>query len=341
MEYFAAVDIGATKTTASLCSREGILARVYQLTRKTGDNGAVPRQVDFLIGHVCEQAGISRGKIAAVGVSTASPFVKKRGKLALAAPNICGGLASARREAVNDWKEIPLEEELAEICPGLRIANDCVSAAAAERSFGAGRGEDDLLYVTWSTGIGGGAFVDGHPLTGKNGNALHLGHVAMSWEYSGGPLCGCGGRAHLEAMTSGLAIAREYGAESPEVFRRCREGEERAGELIHRIAVVMAVGLYNAVALLDTRLIVVGGSVSRNWDLLEPLVTGEFYRGFPVLTREVVFRHSELDQYLGDMAGLSLVMPEGWISDWQLRRPWQRSPALVVLEPDVGTGGRR
>jgi hypothetical protein len=116
---------------------------------------------------------------------------------------------------------------------------------------------------------------------------------------------------------------------------------ERAGELIHRIAVVMAVGLYNAVALLDTRLIVVGGSVSRNWDLLEPLVTGEFYRGFPVLTREVVFRHSELDQYLGDMAGLSLVMPDGWISDWQLRRPWQRSPALVVLEPDVGTGGRR
>jgi glucokinase len=333
--FFAAVDIGATKTTASVSSREGILARVYQLTRKSGDRGALPRQIDFLIGFVCEQARIDKGRISAVGISTASPFVKGSGYLALAAPNICGGLGDAREGIDNDWTEVPLEQDLRDKYPRLEIANDCISAAVAEHSFGAGRGEDDLIYVTWSTGIGGGAFVDGHLLTGKNDNALHLGHIVMNYDYEGQPRCGCGGLAHLEAFVSGPAIAREYGEEAREVFERCRSGEPRAQVLIRRVSRIMAAGLYNAVALLDSRLIIVGGSVSRNWDLLEPLVTEEFYKWFPALTRGVVFKHSELDRYLGDMAGLSLVMPETWIPDWQRQKPWQQAPETVVLEPEI------
>ena len=333
--YFAAVDIGATKTTASVCSREGILARVYQLTRKKGDRGTVPRQVDFLIGHVCRRAGIERAQIDAVGISTTSPFEKKGEYLALAAPNICGGLAERREGSVNDWTEIPLEDDLAGRYPRLRIANDCISAAVAERSFGAGRGENNLLYVTWSTGIGGGAFVDGHLLTGKNANALHLGHIVMNYDYRDEPRCGCGGRAHLEALVAGPAIARGYGEEPREVFRRFRNGEPRAEALIRKVAAVMAVGLYNAVALLDSRLIIVGGSVSKNWDLLEPLITSEFYQWFPALTREVIIKRSELDEYLGALAGLSLVMPDSWIADWQSGKPWERSPEITVLDADV------
>jgi len=333
--YFAAVDIGATKTTVSVSSRRGILARVYQLTRKSGDNGTVPRQVDFLIGYTCAQARIDRRRIAAVGISTASPFEKRDGFLTLAAPNICGGLGQKREGIDNDWTEVPLERDLAGRYPRVHIANDCISAAVAERSFGAGRGEDNLLYVTWSTGIGGGAFVDGHLLTGKNDNALHLGHIVMNYHRDGEPRCGCGGRAHLEALVSGPAIAREYGEEAPEVFRRCRSGEPQARALIHRVATIMATGLYNAVALLDSRLIIVGGSVSRNWDLLEPLVAEEFFNGFPALTRGVIFKRSQLDQFLGDMAGLSLVMPDNWIADWRKRKPWQLAPETEVLEPDI------
>ena len=333
--YFAAVDIGATKTTVSVSSRRGIAARVYQLTRKSGDRETVPGQVDFLIRFACAQAGIDRRRIAAVGISTASPFVNSGGFLALAAPNICGGLGQKREGLDNDWTEVPLERELSGRYPRVQIANDCVSAAVAERTFGAGRGENDLLYVTWSTGIGGGAFVDGHLLTGKNDNALHLGHIVMNYHDDGEPLCGCGGRAHLEALVSGPAIAREYGAQPAEVFRRCRNGEPQATALIHRVAAIMATGLYNAVALLDSRLIIVGGSVSRNWDLLEPLVAGEFYQCFPALTGGVVFRRSRLDRYLGDVAGLSLVMTDSWIADWQKREPWRRAPETIVLEPDI------
>jgi glucokinase len=334
-ECFAAVDIGATKTTASVSSRDGILARIYQLTRKRGNRGTVPRQVDFLIGYVCERAGIDKGRIGAVGISTASPFEKRGEHLVVVAPNICGGLAGKLEASENDWTEIPLEEDLSGKYHRLRIANDCISAAVAERSFGAGQSENDLLYVTWSTGIGGGAFVDGHLLTGKNDNALHLGHIVMNHNYEGEPQCGCGGYAHLEALVAGPAIAKRYGEEPREVFKRCREGELKAESLIRKVAKVMALGLYNAVALLDTRLIILGGSVSKNWDLLEPLVGEEFYKIFPSLTREVVFRHSELDEYLGDMAGLSLVMPDSWIADWCSRKPWEQAPEITVLDSDV------
>jgi glucokinase len=333
--YYAAVDIGATKTTVSVSSRSGILARVYQLTRKSGDQSTVPRQIDFLIGYTCEQAQIDKAQIGAVGISTASPFEKSDGYLSLAAPNICGGSGEKREGIDNDWTEVPLERELRGRYSSLCIANDCISAAVAERSFGAGRGEDNLLYVTWSTGIGGGAFVDGHLLTGKNGNALHLGHIVMNYHQEHEPRCGCGGRAHLEALVSGPAIAREYGEEPPEVFRCLRKGEQKATALIHQVAAIMAKGLFNAVALLDSRLVIVGGSVSRNWELLEPLVTEEFYEEFPALTREVVFKRSELDQYLGDMAGLSLVMPDSWIADWQQRQPWRQAPDTTVLEPEL------
>jgi predicted NBD/HSP70 family sugar kinase len=177
--------------------------------------------------------------------------------------------------------------------------------------------------------------VDGHLLTGKNDNALHLGHIVMNYHEGEEPRCGCGGYAHLEALVSGPAIARDSGWQPSEVFRRFRDGDPSAAALIRRVARIMATGLYNAVALLDSRLIIVGGSVSKNWDLLVPLLNEEFYGWFPALTRKVVFKRSELDQYLGDMAGLSLVMPESWIADWQKRKPWQQAPDTIVLEPDI------
>jgi glucokinase len=337
-ELLAAVDIGGTKITASVSSRRGVLARVYQATRKRGDDRTIPRQVQFLLGEACRGAGLHRRGITAVGISTCSPFEKKGEHLLVAAPNICGGLARQRGLLPNDWTGIPLQEELTGRYPTLRIGNDAITAAVAERLFGAGRGEDNLIYVTWSTGIGGGAFVDGHLLTGKHSNAMHLGHIVMNWDYEGQPQCGCGGWAHLEALAAGPAIEREYGAPPKEVFQRYRAGEPKAAEVVRRVATIFARGLHSAVCLLDSRLIIVGGSVAKNWDVLEPLVSAEFHSTFTPLTGGVLFKRSELDEYLGDLAGLSLVMPEAWIEQWQGQRPWERAPAMAVLPDDAGEG---
>ena len=192
------------------------------------------------------------------------------------------------------------------------------------------------MYVTWSTGIGAGAYVDGRLLLGKNKNALHLGHTYIAFDDEGQPRCGCGNYGHVEAYASGTSIARDYGVDTVEVFRRYRQGDRKARKVVERAACVMARGLANAATLLDTSLIIVGGSVMNDWDVLESLVKNEFYSAFPPLTRQVDIRPSSLDQYLGDIAALSLIMPLEWISDWQDRRPWESSPAPEVLAGKEG-----
>jgi glucokinase len=331
--YFAAVDIGGTKITASIADEEGLVARVYKSTVKQGDEGAVPRQVHSLLSHLCRHVGIQPGGIEAVGINTASPFRSTKDGIATLTPTLCGALAAECEGPLNSWMQIPLECVLRGMYTNIRISNDCVSAVVAERTFGAGRGEDNLAYVTWSTGIGAGAYVDGHLLKGKNSNALHLGHIFLATDDRDQPRCSCGSRGHLEALVAGPALAREGGLPAPQVFSRCRAGNTAAVELVKKTARIFARGLVNLTCILDTRLIVIGGSVAlNNWDLLEPLIRHEYYSCFPALTGEVRICLSALGKYVGDIAALSLVLPEDWIERYRRTEPWKCAPAHLGLE---------
>jgi len=330
----AAVDIGGTKVTASVSSEQRILAKVRQATRLEGDERALPRQVDELIARACAEAGVRKEGVQAVGVSTCSPFERRGRYRVVVAPNLCGGLGWSRIRIPNDWKAIPLEEELCARYARAEIGNDCITAAMAERLFGAGRGENDFMYVTWSTGIGAGAFVDGHLLTGKNSNAVHIGHILMALDEKRSLEEGWQKAANLESFVAGPAIAREYGhgVDTVEVFRRHRAGDRKAKAVIRRAARVFARALVTATTLLDTRLFVIGGSVANDWDVLEPLVRSEYAAANPFFVSGVEFRRSALDRYLGDMAGLAQVMPEAWIGRWQQSRPWERAPEALKLD---------
>ena len=331
--HFAAVDIGGTKITAAVADRNGLVARVYQPTAKQGDETAVPGQVYALLSHLCRHVDIKPARIEAVGISTASPFVLTKTGIATITPTLCGGLVSRSKNSANSWVQIPLEHELNKHFAKLRISNDCVSAVVAERMFGAGRGEDDLAYVTWSTGIGAGAYVDGHLLRGKNNNALHLGHIFLSASNQDQPRCSCGSYGHLEALVAGPAIARQAGVPTPQVFLRLRAGDKDATELVEKSAAVFARGLVSLTCILDTRLIVLGGSVAlNNWDLLAPLIRREFYPSFPALTGDVRICISELGKYIGDIAALSLVLPAEWIERYRCSEPWKCAPVQIRLE---------
>lgn len=338
--YKAAIDIGGTKVTTSLSNRSGILVKVYQPIKVEGDNTAIPKQVDYLVEYACDKIKIKKDAIDAMGISTCSPFEKRGDYLVIVSPNLCGGLAKQRGILPNDWTEIPLEEGLSKIYRNLKIGNDCVTAVVAERLFGAGRGEDNLVYATWSTGIGTGAYVTGFDaetgqnkvilLSGKNRNAPHGGHIYIAED---GPLCGCGNYGHLESLTSGLAISRDYGAPTKDVFQAYSHGDQKAKKVIERAARNFARGLASINILLDTKVIVIGGSVfMNNQEILLPLVKDEFYRSFPTLSKEVEIRPSELEQYLGDIAALSLVMPHDWIEEWQQKKPWKSAPEPIMLK---------
>lgn len=86
------------------------------------------------------------------------------------------------------------------------LERDTNVAALAEQAFGAARDIADFLYLTVSTGVGGSIVSGGHLLLGPDGTAGELGHVPVELD---GPLCGCGGTGHLEAIASGRALARD------------------------------------------------------------------------------------------------------------------------------------
>ena len=133
---------------------------------------------------------------AAVGVSFGGPVDFARGVVRLS-------------HHVRGWENVPLRDVLAGEfgCPAA-VDNDANVAALGEHRFGAGRGVDDLLYVTVSTGVGGGWVLGGRPWRGHGGMAGEIGHTVAN---PAGPLCLCGKRGCVERLASGPYMAADYG----------------------------------------------------------------------------------------------------------------------------------
>ena len=180
------------------------------------------------------------------------------------------------------FRDIPLAPELGTAL-GLPafLDRDTNVAALGERAFGAAQGEDDFIYLTVSTGVGGAIVTGGELLHGPDGLAGELGHVPVSFD---GPRCGCGGIGHVEAYASGaglakLAIAAVDRAESPFLERRAREigadhlsavdvsAGEHAGDpacvaLMTQARRAVAVGCVGYVNAFNPHRIVIGGSIA-------------------------------------------------------------------------------
>lgn len=326
--YLAAVDIGGTNVRTSVSNRQGILAKRIESTLKVGDESALPRQVVRMIDSVCSEIGIEVGEVEAVGVSTCSPFRRVDGKLGIVSPNICGGLGWSPVPPHNDWQFVPLEAFLIKTFPLVEIGNDCATAAVAEHTFGAGRDVANMIYVTWSTGIGAGAIVDGCLLGGKHQNAMHLGHIPLHLDGDSGYVDGWQSVSTLENNVAGPAIALDFDGSTKtiEAFRQYRAGNPKAVAVVERAARIFARSLVTATMLLDTRFFVLGGSVSNDWDVLEPLLSREFHAANPYFVGEVELKRSVLAKHLSALAGLSIIMPKEWVSEWVRLRPWEDSP---------------
>jgi glucokinase len=165
-----------TKTkvaTQASTGKEGVLDRIEQAIREV-----MPTDTD---------------QIAGVGIAAPGPLDPYQG-MVFSAPNLPG------------WDKLPLRQLMQDrIGRPIFIGNDANLAALGEWKFGAGKGHHDVLYLTISTGIGGGVISGGRLLLGARGLAAEVGHILAIPD---GPLCSCGQRGHLEAIASGTAIAR-------------------------------------------------------------------------------------------------------------------------------------
>jgi len=148
----------------------------------------------------------------------------------------------------------------------VKLENDANAAGFAEHLYGAAHDLDSSVYLTISTGIGGGLFNREEVVYGAKGIAGEVGHITL---LPGGPLCGCGHHGCWEALASGRAIARDasfsYGEllNTRDVFERAKAGEARALSVVDQAAEYTGLGLANLVKVFDPEGFVIGGGMSQ------------------------------------------------------------------------------
>ncbi len=192
-----ALDLGATQVRTAVVLPDGsrLTRHAIPTPGRAGPGAVVEACIETLQVAQASVPAEIRATIAGIGISSPGPVDPWTGTL-VSPPNIGPG-----------FSDIPLAAEL-ERALGLPayLDRDTNVAALGERAFGAARGVDDFLYITVSTGVGGAIVAGGELLHGPDGMAGELGHVSIELD---GPRCGCGGSGHLEAISSGVALARD------------------------------------------------------------------------------------------------------------------------------------
>lgn len=286
MSLLLAVDIGGTKLALGVAEAERFRAS-GKLDRIVKEPIPFPGTPDEVIARSIELAhellADAGGKPAAIGISIGGPLDHESGRV-INFPHLPG------------WRDIPLRQLLSDhLAAPARLDNDANLGALAEHRWGAGRGVEDMVYLTISTGIGGGVIVGGKLVHGVGSGAGEVGHVTVE---TGGPRCACGNPGCLEMMASGTAIARRArqavteepsgsaraakllelasgdprGITSEIVAHAAREGDALACELWEATAEYIAIGLGSIIHVLAPPLIVLGGGVAQAGEqLLEPV----------------------------------------------------------------------
>lgn len=271
---YGAIDLGGTKLRSMVVEGSGrVLGDDIRASHTVEGLGAVMGRMEESLGASLSKAGVERESLAGLGVASPGAVDVVRG-IVPGAPQLPG------------WQDVPLARLLEERL-GLPtcLENDASAAALGENRFGAGRGSRFMLYITVSTGVGGGIIIDGELYRGKSGGAGEVGHVIIDMN---GPPCGCGARGCLEALASGTAIAKKgeqlaQSGDSP-ILARLRQEEGRiTAEIMDRAAKMgdaasreafreagqyLGVALAGLVNVFDPEVIVIGGGVAKAGDLL-------------------------------------------------------------------------
>src|SRR5205809_4095137 len=189
-----ALDIGGTKLAAGVVDSSGRV-RSFVVAPSNAADGPGPALARlFELGRrAVAESSLPWREILAVGIGCGGPLDAERGVL-IAPPHLPG------------WHDVPVtalaEREYERPAT---LENDATAAAAGEHRWGAGAGTRNMVYLTISTGVGGGVVIDGRLYRGASGNGGELGHVTIDWH---GRLCrGCGRLGCLEAYVSGTSIA--------------------------------------------------------------------------------------------------------------------------------------
>jgi N-acylmannosamine kinase len=239
-----AIDLGGTKLAAALVDSElNIIERREVMTQASQNPDALQACLTELVAPLA---------FSAQRVAIASTGIIENGILTAINPDNLGGLA-----------HFPLVEVLTRLTHLPCIAvNDAQAAAWAEYHALTVEARD-MVFLTVSTGVGGGIVSNGQLLVGAGGLAGHLGHTLAD---PNGPRCGCGRRGCVEAIASGRGIAaaaqgKLAGCDAKTIFARAAQGDPQANALVQRSAQTLARLIADIKAATDCQCVVIGGSV--------------------------------------------------------------------------------
>jgi glucokinase len=312
--HYIAVDLGGTQIRSARFSEDKELEERVAVSTKAeeGFDSVFRRLTDTI-----RQVWPEDDKVAAVGLGAPGPLNFKRGMLRFA-PNLPG------------WVNVPLRDKLSEaLGASVYVGNDADMAALAEHRFGAGRGVEHMVYMTISTGIGGGMIFDSRLFTGGHGLGGEIGHMAVD---PSGPKCTCGNVGCLEVLASGTAIgrrARERLARgeasiltdwmegdlsritAKEVSKAGREGDALAVSVFREAGRYIGTAIVSLMYMLDPTLFVLGGSVTKAGDLLFSPIRETVEERAPIAYREHTrLVRAELGSDVGLWGALALCLME-------------------------------
>lgn len=264
MGAIVALDIGGTQLRAATYLEKSNIPVKHQRTATQSSEGKVYDRIVDLIASVWPE-----DPVQAISVAIPGPIDPETGSI-IKTPNIKG------------WAYFPLGRKLTvRFQVPVFLGNDANLAALGEWCCGVGEGHHDLIYLTISTGIGGGVINADKLLLGHRGLAAELGHVTI---LPGGPLCSCGQRGHLEAIASGPGIAHfvnEKLAEgrtsilrpttalsSREIADAARAGDELALSAFAYAGEYLGQALADYLHIFNPSMVIFGGGVSQSGALI-------------------------------------------------------------------------
>ncbi len=316
MKTAIGIDIGGTKISIAAGSQNGTIQAYFVLPTLKGRQSR--QSIESLIAEVKRlQSRLSpkaRAGLAGIGVCLPGAVDTAKG-IVPHSPNLQG------------WKGIPLRSILSRAFKlPVKMVNDANAAAVGEMLFGAARGVKNFVYVTVSTGIGGGIILDGRLIEGAGFAAGEVGHMTI---VPGGDLCNCGKRGCLEGYASGGAIERYVTArmkklkksglkpflENGRVTARglsqaARAGNPLAREAFEHAGFYLGVGLANLLNILNPELIVLGGGVIHSappafWKKMRQSLRAD---AWPEAYRSAKISKTALHKNAGNLGAIAVIL---------------------------------
>ena len=298
MSLTVAVDIGGTHIRVAVYEAESTKPIAHHRTRSQANKPGVYDRLVKAIESVWQ-----KDKVTAIGMASPGPLDPYTGTI-LDTPNI------------PEWNNFPLGPNLSKhFGVPVYLDNDANMAGLAEWRYGAGQGHHDVIYLTISTGIGGGVISSDRLLQGFHGMGAELGHMLID---PNGPICGCGHFGHAESFSSGTAIARHVNEQlnagckstlqagpdlsAAQIADAAHAGDALAVAAFERAGHYLGIAVANYLTIFDPSILIFGGGVSQAENLL--------FKPFEESLRKHIFHPHYLDNLvitragLGDNAGL-------------------------------------